>query len=325
MNRSAPDIRATDRPPGLIDTLQAGFNTLNRNVWLLAIPIALDVMFWLGPQLSIGPLVERWLVTAAAPPGIETGLAHSFEETRRSWLEFVRQDEGLSRFNVLSLLAMPALGVPSFRAGAQPAGPMVALPSISMAMGVGVASVLVGLGLATLFYGMLGQAVREGRALPTAYAPDFGRLYLWVLGLTMLLIAMLLGAGLPFLAVLGATGGRAPAVAGVLAPILLGIALWAYFYLFFTTDALFVSRVPPRVAIEHSIAVVRYNFWSTLGFIALLMVISMGLPVLWVELARGLGTPGVAVAIVGHIYISTGLAAASMTYYKERYERLRSS
>ena len=111
----------------------------------------------------------------------------------------------------------------------------------------------------------------------------------------------------------------------VLTPILLGVILWLYVYLFFTTDALFVSKVPPRVAIQRSIAIVRYNFWSTLGFIALRMIISAGFLVLWVELARGLGTAGVALAILGHIYISTGLAAASMTYYKERYQRLRSS
>jgi hypothetical protein len=131
--------------------------------------------------------------------------------------------------------------------------------------------------------------------------------------------------GAPLLAAVGAAALSAPVLASVLAPIALSIVLWIYFYLFFTTDALFVSRVPPQVAIQHSIAVVRYNFWSTMGFIALLMVISAGFWYLWLELAHSLGPPGMGLALVGHIYISTGLAAASMTYYMDRHGRLRSS
>jgi hypothetical protein len=47
--------------------------------------------------------------------------------------------------------------------------------------------------------------------------------------------------------------------------------------------------------------------------------------VLWQQIAVSLRTAGVAVSIVGHIYISAGLAAASMTYYKERFDRLRAT
>jgi hypothetical protein len=322
---SAPGSGTADRPPGIIDTLQAGFNTLNRSIWLLAIPIAIDLLLWLGPRLSVGMLVEQWLVTAAAPPGIDDGLARSFEEQRRSLLELVRQSEAVRSFNLISLVAIPVLGIPSFRGGAPGIGPAIGVASIPTTLVAALAILLLGLALSALFYGLLGQAVREGRAHPMTYARDFGRLYLWFLVLTALLLVVVLVVGLPLLGLLGTLRLGAPAVVAVLAPLLLGIALWVYFYVFFTTDALFVARVPPGKAIQHSIMVVRYNFWSTLGFIALIMVISAGFPILWFEVDRGFGTPGVAIAVVGHIYISTGLAAASMTYYKERFQRLRSS
>jgi hypothetical protein len=283
------------------------------------------VKLWLGPQLSIGLLLERWLVAAAAPPGVDLEVARSFEEARRSALELIRQTDGLTRFNLLSLLAVPLLGIPSFRASAPLNAPLVAVGSAGSAAGLTLASLLLGLALSALFYGLLGQAVREGRVHVGAYLGDFARLYSWMLVLAGLLIAVLTLGTLPALALLGLATTSAPFVVSVLAPILLGVILWVFFYAFFTTDALFVSRVPPRVAIQHSIAVVRYNFWSSLGFIVLLIIISEGFHALWVELARGLGTPGVAVAIVGHIYISVGLTVASMTYYKERFGRLRSS
>jgi hypothetical protein len=103
---------------------------------------------------------------------------------------------------------------------------------------------------------------------------------------------------------------------------LVGVFLWAFVYLFFTTDALFVSMVPPLAAMQHSVLVVRHYFWSTLGFIGLVLLISAGLSVLWQELAANLRLPGIGLGILGHIYISTGLAAAGMTYYKERIERV---
>jgi hypothetical protein len=48
--------RAVDRahagaPPSVIDTLTAGYETINRRPWLILLPIALDLLFWLGPKL----------------------------------------------------------------------------------------------------------------------------------------------------------------------------------------------------------------------------------------------------------------------------------
>jgi hypothetical protein len=113
-----------------------------------------------------------------------------------------------------------------------------------------------------------------------------------------------------------------PAINALLGPILIGVLLWALVYLFFTTEAMFVSRVPPLVAARQSIQVVRRNFWSTIGFILLILVIYVGLLILWKELATSLRVPGAAAAMLGHIYISSGLAAACMTYYKERFEQI---
>lgn len=310
--------RATAEPRGLIDTLQAGFNLTNHNAWLLLIPVALDLLLWWAPQLTLGPLADRWLADLAAlqPAGLAKG------GDAQPLAELLSQSEGLSRYNLLSLLAVPLLGVPSFRAGALGEGAAFSVDSPALLAGALAAITAVGLCMAAAYYGMLGQAVREGRAAPSRFLTGFHQTILRLAGLFLLAVGVSVAVGVPVGLLLIAAAAVAPILASVLGPVILGVLLWAFVYLFFTTDALFVTRAPPGLAVRYSILVVRHNFWASIGFIALIIVISAGLTVLWNEITETFPTPGTVLAILGHIYISTGLAAASMMYYKDRFDRI---
>ncbi len=322
MNRSVPEVRAGDRPTGLIDTLQAGFNVVNHNAWLLIIPLALDFFLLWGPQPSLGPSFGRLAGELASPQlPASAAFAPGSEEARRGLVEMV---ERASQVNLLSLLALPAMGVPSFRASVAGEGTRIPLDSMTSVGAVVLACLVIGLTLATWFFGLLAQAVREGQAEVRRFVPDFAQTALWVIALFGLALVAVVGIGGPALVLLAAVSAAIPTAATVLEAILVGVVLWAFVYLFFTTDALYVSRVSPLVAIQRSVRVVRHNLWSALGLILLVVLISTGLTMLWQQVATNLRAPGVGLSIVGHSYISTGLAAASMTYYKERWERLRS-
>ena len=328
MNRSVPEVRASDRPAGLIDTLQAGFNAVNRNVWLLVFPIAIDLFLWWGPQPAAGPILERWL--AQAPPSqLSAALGQGFEENRRASLEQLRRGEGAARYNLLSFLAPPLapplMGVPVFQPRGE--GPVLPLDSPGSAAAVILAALVLGLTLSTLFYGLLAQGVRDGRAALGRFLPDFAQLTLWLVALFLLFVGAVIFAVGPLAALYIATQSMGPqsvasGLASVLAAVFVGVGLWAFVYLFFTPHALYVNRVPPLIALQNSIRVVRHNFWSAVGLMLLMLLISIGLSVLWQQLAVSVRTAGVAMGMVGHIYISAGLAAAGMTYYKERFDRL---
>ena len=328
MNRSVPDVRAADRPAGLIDTLQAGFNAVNRNVWLLVLPVAIDLFLWWGPQPTAGPVLERWL--AQAPPAQVIGLSPGFDESRRASLDQLRRGEGAARYNLLSFLAQPIapplMGVSVFQPRGE--GPLLPLDSPASAIAVVLASTVLGLMFATLFYGLLAHGVREGRAALHRFIPDFAQLTVWLVGLCLSFVGVVIFLVGPLVALYIATLSVGPQSvasmdATVLVAILVGVVLWAFVYLFFTPHALYVSRVSPLVAIQNSIRVVRYNFWSSVGLMLLMLLISTGLSLLWQQLAVSVRTAGIAMGMVGHIYISAGLAAAGMTYYKERFDRLR--
>ncbi|HEY3118867.1 MAG TPA: hypothetical protein VGK54_19160 [Chloroflexota bacterium] len=313
MNQVRPESRAI-APPGLIDTLQAGFDTVNRNLWVLALPIAIDVFFWLGPQLTLGSVAD-WL--GQTGPSSFTGglLARTLGSQAAAAVPTIP-----SYYNLFWLLSLPLIGIPSFKAGDPGTGPTVPVDSAFGGAFVLLILTLAGLSVAALFYGLLAQAVRSGRAGVISLLPQLGQL--WV---NLIALFLLAGAAFAGLAILGALalrglGSVAPYLGTAAASVFLALLLWGFIYLFFTTDALFVGMVGPWQAVTSSAGLVRKNFWSTLGFIALVLVIGAGFTVILHTVAQGLMPGGTAVAILGHIYISSGLVAASMTYYKERLD-----
>ena len=154
---SAP---ASAGPTGLIDTLQTGFNTVNRHLWLLLLPLAVDVHLWLGPQLTIGAAVSDW-ASGRAEGSVADTIERVFGEGDRTVLI---PSEQLRRYNVFWLLAVPLLGVPSFRAGVAGSGAAIAVDSVpALAVAAGCILIL-GVSLAVFYYGLLAQVVRSGRA-----------------------------------------------------------------------------------------------------------------------------------------------------------------
>jgi len=214
------------------------------------------------------------------------------------------------------------VGVPSFAVERPSEGTTVSVDSVGAAGAVVGAGVLVGLCVAALFYGLLAQAVREGRALPQRFLADFAALWIWLLSLLALVVVIGLGIVLPVAFFASLLASTVPTISAILSTFALAASLWAIVYLFFTTHALFVSRVPPLTAVQRSVEVVRHNFWSTLFFIALFIVISTGLPKVWEVIADVLQVPGIVLGIVGNDYILAGLAAGSMTFYYQRVSRL---
>ena len=63
---------------GVIDSLSAGYRFLGRRLELLLIPVALDILLWLGPRFSVAPLSERlagFYAEAARMEGVPPDMA----------------------------------------------------------------------------------------------------------------------------------------------------------------------------------------------------------------------------------------------------------
>ena len=45
--------------PGIFATISAGFDLTARHLWLLLLPVILDIFYWLGPRLRFQNLITQ--------------------------------------------------------------------------------------------------------------------------------------------------------------------------------------------------------------------------------------------------------------------------
>jgi hypothetical protein len=101
----------------------------------------------------------------------------------------------------------------------------------------------------------------------------------------------------------------------------LGVGLWVALNTFFTVQALVLQDVGLAQAVWRSFNVVRRNFWATLGLILLSLLIQLGFGQIWQRLATG--SWQTLLGILGNAYIGSGVLAAVMIFYLDRYQRWR--
>jgi hypothetical protein len=297
------------RATGIVDSLSAGFGVVNERPWIVLLPVLLDLFFLFGPRVSIAPLVSQ-IVTmpqfTQAFGADATAPAIAFAEEA----------------NLLGLLSPAGLSLPTIVPVLGVArGSFTMLDSAGTVILLALATILLGAFVGCVYRATLAQQVREGelsaQRLPGESVVAWYRVI--VLAVLMLVAGFLVILPLAFIAALASlvTGAATALMTAIVAT----LALAAQLYLFFTPDAIFVSRVGPIQAVRRSVAVVHAGVWPALTLAVLVTVITIGMGQIWVMLASQ-ASWGLALGIVGNAYIASGLVAASMLFYRERMEIL---
>ena len=303
----------------IIDTLTAGFNTATKNLVLATIPVLLDLFIWLGPKLSIAPVIGKMVrlyqravesLPATASPGMD---APEMFGATTLMLDTLQNTVG--RTNLLALLAWGRLGIPSI-AGVNPIEPDARwIIEISEYWEMLLFQLLiwgVGLFLACIFLGMLGQQTREERLDVVTLARRVPMYWLY-----MALIFMPFGIFLVFSLSTSILLGPFAIFAAV------GI-LWLMLYMSFLPQAITFAEQKPLGALRSSFLIVRSNFWTALGLILLINVINTGLGLMWQRFLMN-SVVGTLVAILGNSYVGTALTLALFIFYRDRVAMQRAS
>ena len=127
--RGREDARA---PAGVIGCLTVGFEMLTQNLQVVALPVVLDLILWLGPRVSIAPLLEGFVRILSRQPTGDAEMAAQMEQA----LELLRQFA--EHFNLLSLLGgVPLFQIPSLLARHAPvAGSPLGSPQVISVSGL---------------------------------------------------------------------------------------------------------------------------------------------------------------------------------------------
>ncbi len=306
---------------GVIDSLSAGFHAVARHPWLILPPVVLDLLLWLGPRLSVRPLVEQML---ALWQGVMlSGSSEAAQPMTRLVTEMLGS-EG-QEMNLLLLLSNRLVGQPSL-AVLLPGGGWGGVVEIRSFLVAAIGFIVfsaIGLLIAALYLSLIAGQLREdgpdwqgfGRRLVSRWL----QLVLYLIALAMILVAI----AVPFSAAvtiamwLGPTVGTA--LISTISIVMIWLVLWMFLSLFFVADAIVLDDVHVITAIWRSVNIVGRNFWATVGLWLLTELIMVGFSIIWERLS--LWPAGAVVSVVANAYLGTGLAAASIIFYRDRYRR----
>ena len=314
-------VQEEEKPLGVIDSLQKGFELLNHHLWLLLIPILLDVILWLGPRLSLAPIIGRLIQSFSDQPDLPEQFAANFDLAVES-LNTLGKD-----YNLLALLTGPLTGLPSLQARLDFHSvyilhkQVITLTQWQTAALWGVILIPIGILIGSLWLTLIAFALKRERLGITAFLSRWGwvwlniNLYLLALIAGIALFALLFGvAGAFILLLFGAAGA---VIFSILWVLFVGFSVWLWIGLYFVVYAIALDGVNLASAIWRSLNVVGRNAMSTLGFLILSMILTEGFTRIWMQI--GGYAWGVLLGALGNAYLGTAIAVAAFLFYQSRY------
>jgi hypothetical protein len=317
MNRQ--NLEELPPPPGVMGSLRAGFDAVSSHVWLILLPLLLDVILWLGPRLSVDRLVSpffRIMFAQARTTLTSSADLERFTAYQSAFIELVE------RFNLLSLLgklqAFP-VGISSLLTQTMPVETpfgsqgVVQISSTPALLGLGFLLTVIGWIAGGLYFRWvsgiaLGDA--NGRTRVSSSWAILQTLLLsviWVIGLMVIVI--------PMMFVLTLLTLFSPVLASGALLVFLLFSFWLIVPLFFTPHGIFVRRQNAFYSIFTSLKMARFTLPTSGLFVLCVFLLSTGLSYLW-------SVPSddswmLLVGIAGHAFIRTALLAASFVYYRD--------
>ena len=303
-------------PPRLIKALTEGFNTTANHIYLILLPVILDIFIWLGPRLRLEsiltPIVEN-LGSSLAVANTTDETAALVKAAQDSWQLLA---EG---FNLTGSLSTFPIGIPSLMkriaTNESPFGiPMIVeMPSLSVSFFTFLLFAIFGIFLGGLY---LSSISRQTETEKKEF--DLSHLAWQILNgfaLTLILILVIIIVMVPTLFITSIAALFSPIVSQMAVIAISFLLMWMLIPLLFSPHGIFAYQLNALRAILTSIRVVRAFLPGVGIFLLTAILLGQGLDMLW-QAAPGSSWLTL-VGIIGHAFIYTALLAASFVYYRQ--------
>ncbi len=317
------DAPATRKTPLMISAFTQGFNTVATHIWLILLPVGMDVLLLFGPRLRVKSLFQ---------PVIQE-MANSFSAVRSTnmadMITSMKELWGvvLDHYNLFSSLRTFPIGIPSLMASIGPLQHPLGMPffweldSAGNFLSLWVIMALLGLLLGSMYFSVIAQTVK-GEKIRISVG-EIGWQTLQSLLLTLALFTIIAFLIVPLIFILSILAMVSGFLAQLAVLFFMLILIWIITPLIFSPHGIFTSHLNVLVSILNSVRLVRFFLPGTGLFILMAILINEGLNTLWrvPDEASWL----VLVGIVGHAFISTSLLASSYVYYQYGMEKMQTS
>ena len=307
-----------DGPPQLTlaAALQSGFELTTRRIWLLLLPLALDGFLWLGPRLSIRPLLHELVgLLEATPPPAGT--------ENPATIEVLREFSEL--YNLFGQLSPPFLGIPTLFQGADlelmPLTPhIIEIDSWAVFLLLYLLFSAIGILAGALYFAQIARAAQPPAPASWHYWRHFPLRLLHFLGfaLVLLLLATILAVPTMFIAALFSVVSLG--LAQLVFALAVGLFITAVVFLFYGLHGILYSGQTFWHAVYDSWRLVRAHAQLTLWQLVMLVGIGYLLDVIWRVIEDG--SWFTIVPIFAHAFVQTSILVASVYVYADRASRL---
>lgn len=310
-----PRITLIGTPPRMFKTFLAGFNTVANHVYLIILPVVIDLALWLGPKLRLKTLLMPAVdeLTKQMIKVAPTDLIETVKSTQALW------SQTLDHYNLATAIRTLPVGIPSLMARLSPMesplawNPVIEIPTINWA--VASLGILMTLGflLGSLFFYMIAlETEKEKRNFDLK---EYFQGYISTLALFGLLLGVTILVSIPLLIILSLLSMFGSGIAQFFI-LLAGFGLlWLIIPLIFSVHGIFVLKKKPVQSAILSIQMVRFFLPGTGLFFMTAALVSELLNKLWMLPAPN--TWLLLLGVGGHAFIVTGLVVASFIYYRD--------
>jgi hypothetical protein len=330
MVMDAQRIETLPPPPGIVASLQAGFNVVSSHITLIILPFVLDVFLWLGPRLSVGEWYGALFYNSLSllrQNGIPARDLAIYTENAPLIVGYFERLNWLLWFRTLPI-GIPALmlGLPDTMPVHTPLGlqPVIQLPSFIIVLGTLLVLTIAGwLGGGLYFRIVAGASLGQeeaGIGLRWAFIQTILLSIIWLMGATVIVAPILFLV--VFLSAINAL------LAQLVFFIILFFVFWLVVPLFFMPHGIFVRRQNAFLSILSSLRMSRFTLTTSSMFVLSVFLLWFGLDYLWKIPPNDSWL--MLVGIAAHAFILTMLLSASFVYYRDMnrwlqtvYERIQ--
>lgn len=297
-------------PPGIINSIRAGFDTIASHIGAIFFPLALNIFMWLGPRLKLedlyrsikGDMLQTWQLFGISAEQIQ--------------LMAEQNDAMTSTLNLFSLLRTLPIGISNlfpFRGiDSTPLGE----PAVWQVSGLTfplwlMLLTFVGWVLGALYFRAVAWvAVPDEKQAIHPLSAVFQTIIISILcGVLFIIFAPVASIGLTLVSQLGS-------LFTILVVLVLSfVSMWIVVPIFFLPHGVFVFQQNVFRSIVSSFNMARYTLPNSSLFVLTVFILAFGLNFLW----RIPDTDSwlTLVGIFGHSFVTTALLAGSFIYYRD--------